>query len=631
MQQAGSQQMLQRIEQANLFVVSLDNRRQWYRYHALFTQALRYQLERRHADLIPLLHHRASIWYAEQHQTTPAILHALHAQAWQWAADLIEQAHLPLMSFRWGGIAHELARLQEWIEQLPAEVIRSRPQLYLICTQILWQVAPPRLLQVWLDAAQEALSAPLISQTSETISEPMLFSQAQQDQKNLRGMVIAFRTLLRCYEADGEVALSLCQQALALLSAENSIGHIQVFMVQFIAYYTSSANDVVAAIESALQAVSLAQAIGQTSLVITMLFSNAVYLLRAGQLHEAERLAQQAIDLGTMSPLVCWATLPQADLLREWNQLDRALSLAEEAIPLCKQIGSISSLIYLHYGYEVLMRIYLSRGELDAACSAIQEAERISMNLNESTSLFVRSFSFMSDQVRLWLACGELEQATRWAGEREVIKLHDTPFGQERGEVAHARILLAVDQAHLALQRLSPVLQRATAGQRWGHVIETRLLQALAHQMLQEEVQALDALSEAVRLAEPEGYIRSFVDEGAPMESLLYRLRKRNRKHGPTPYLDTLLVAFQQERKAYARAGEPTKAQSLPQPLSERELEVLQLLARGASNLDIAQDLVIAVNTVKRHVKQILSKLGVQNRFQAAKQAEVLGLLEEDL
>lgn len=627
MQQTGSQQMLQQLEQANLFVVSLDSKRQWYRYHDLFAQALRYQLECRHADVVPLLHHRASIWYAQQHQTTPAILHALHAQAWQWAADLIEQAHLPLISYKWGGIAHEVARLQERIEQLPAEVMRSRPQLYLICTQMLWQVAPPRLLQAWLDAAQEALSAPLISQTSETISEPMLSSY----QKDLRGMVIAFRALLRSLEADGEVALSLCQQALALLSAENGIGHMSVFMVQHIAYYISSANDVVAAFASAQQAVSLTQEIGQTNLAITTLFSSAAHLSRAGRLHEAARLAQQAIDLGTMSPLVCWPTLTQADLLREWNQLDRARSLVEEAIPLCKQIGSTASLLYLHYGYEVLMRIYLSRGELDAACSAIQEAERISMTLNEPCSLFVRSFSFMSDQVRLWLACGELERATRWAREQEVIKLHDTPFGQERGEVAHARILLAIDQAHLALQRLEPVLQRATTGQRWGHVIEIRLLQALAHQLLQEEVQALDTLSEAVRLAEPEGYIRSFMDEGAPMEALLYRLRKRNRKHGPTPYLDTLLVAFQQERKAHAQAGEPTKVQSLPQPLSEREFEVLQLLAQGASNQEIAQDLVIAVNTVKRHVKQILSKLGVQDRFQAAKQAEVLGLLEEDL
>src|SRR5260370_20219831 len=252
------------------------------------------------------------------------------------------------------------------------------------------------------------------------------------------------------------------------------------------------------------------------------------------------------------------------------------------------------------------------------------------MNLNQPTSLFTRSVAFMSDQVRLRLVCGELEQAVRWVKEREVIEQHDTPFGRERGQVACARILIATDQVRLALQRLESALQRATAGQRWGHVMEIRFLQALAHQKLQEEEQALDALSEAVRLAEPEGYIRSFIDEGAPMESLLYRLRRRNRKHGPTPYLDTLLAAFQQETKTHAQLEKPAQAYQLPEPLSEREREVLQLLVSGASNQKIAQELVIALDTVKRHTKHIFAKLGVHNRMQAVLQARNLVLLREE-
>ena len=166
-------------------------------------------------------------------------------------------------------------------------------------------------------------------------------------------------------------------------------------------------------------------------------------------------------------------------------------------------------------------------------------------------------------------------------------------------------------------------------GQRWGHVIEIRLLQALAYQMCQKEIQALDALSEAVRLAEPEGYIRSFVDEGAPMEALLYRLRKRDRKHGPIPIWTRCLQPFSRRACTYTRE-EHTKAQALPEPLSEREMQVLQLLAHGASNQEIAQELVIAIDTVKRHVSHIFSKLGVQNRVQAVKQAQELGLLDEE-
>jgi LuxR family maltose regulon positive regulatory protein len=160
-------------------------------------------------------------------------------------------------------------------------------------------------------------------------------------------------------------------------------------------------------------------------------------------------------------------------------------------------------------------------------------------------------------------------------------------------------------------------------------VIEIQLLQALAHQMHGEETQTLDILSEAIRLAEPEGYIRTFVDEGAPMEALLYRLRRRDGKHKPTPYLDRLLDAFQQESKTHEWVGESIKKQPLPEPLSERELQVLQLLARGASNQEIAQKLVIVVDTVKRHVSHVFSKLGVSNRVQAVRQAQALGLFDE--
>jgi LuxR family maltose regulon positive regulatory protein len=261
---------------------------------------------------------------------------------------------------------------------------------------------------------------------------------------------------------------------------------------------------------------------------------------------------------------------------------------------------------------------------------ALQEFETIGMQLNQSLYLDVSSDLFTIDRARYWLACGELDRVTRWVEELGLTERHSNPFFCEQEEVACAYVLLARAQPALALQRLEPVLQRATLGQRWEHVLEARLLQALAHQMLQEEVHALQVLSEAVCLAEPEGYIRSFVDKGAAMEALLYQLRKRKRKDGPTPYLDTVLAAFQQERRANVQEREPTKAQLLPEPLSERELEILQLLARGTSNLEIAQELVIAVNTIKRHVNHIFSKLGVHNRTQATLQARELGLLSEE-
>jgi LuxR family maltose regulon positive regulatory protein len=216
-----------------------------------------------------------------------------------------------------------------------------------------------------------------------------------------------------------------------------------------------------------------------------------------------------------------------------------------------------------------------------------------------------------------------------------VIEQHLTPFARERQEVACTRILLAQDQPTAALQRLEPVLQRATAGQRWGHVIEIRLLQALALQKLGEQSQALAALSEAVRLGEPEGYLRSFVEEGEAMAALLCKLREKQRQTGSTPYLDRVLAAFPKQNQALVsqskRMAKQTLAQSLVERLSERELQVLQLLAQGAPNPEIAQELVITVDTVKRHVSHIFAKLGAKNRIQAVKQAQKLGLLEEEL
>jgi len=439
-----------------------------------------------------------------------------------------------------------------------------------------------------------------------------------------------------CIEENAQAALPLCQQALTLLSAENFAARAFVAWAQQRALYSSAANDAVAAMESGLQSGFLAQAAGKNALAIGAIGATVMYMIGTGRLHEGHRLTQQAVQLGAqlgglVAPDVCWPTIWQAEILREWNQFDAALELTEEAILLSPQTTSIVSITYSICGYVVLMRIALSRGDLDRACSALQQFEDISMSLNQPLSLHYHSLFTTVDQVRLWLACGELDRATRWAKELDLGQQQGTPFACEREEVAWVRILLATNQPTPALLRLETVLKRATIGKRWGHVIEIQLLQALAYQMCREETQALDALSEAVRLAEPEGYIRSFVDEGTPMEALLYRLRKRTRKQGPTPYLDTLLGAFQQESKTYVPAGEPTKAQPLPEPLSERELQVLHLLACGASNLEIAQELVITIDTVKCHVSHIFPKLGVQNRVQAVRQARELGLLDEEL
>jgi LuxR family maltose regulon positive regulatory protein len=582
-----------------------------------------------------MLHYRASIWYAQQHgQTTPAILHAFSAKEWQWVADLIERH--PLLSLTWGAASkHELVIFREWMKQLPADIVRSRPRLGLACVQLLWATAPYPMLQAWLDTAEATLTALLRKHPHEEASPQMLASQVRQEEENLLGEVIASRAYLQAYQEDAEVALTLCRQALALLSAENFMVRALVSLTQSIAYHFSSVNNIEIAIESGLQAVSTAQKAGQSAFAMGIMGTIALRMIGAGRLHEVQQLTQQAMQLGGLSgvPQVGWSGVFQAEIQREWNQLDAARSLIEEAISLCEQAESVVSIAFLLWGYGVLLRICLSCKDLEVARSALQECERIGMSMNQFTYNHDRSFLTTVDQVRLWLACGELDRATRWAEELDAGERHETPFILEREDVACVRVLLANNQPHLALQRLKPVLQRAATGRRWGHVIEIRILQALAYQMCHQETKALDSLSEAVRLAELEGYIRSFVDEGPPIAALLSRLREEQRTSGPTPYLDTLLAAFPQQHKTHERQSKQAAASAIAQPLidplSERELQVLQLLARGASNQEIAQELVIVIDTVKRHVSHIFSKLDVNNRLQAVRQARAFGLLNE--
>jgi LuxR family maltose regulon positive regulatory protein len=491
------------------------------------------------------------------------------------------------------------------------------------------------MLDAWFNAAETGLTATLTRLRPEGSTPTTLDLQAWQEQKDLLGEVITWRAYQQSFYEHGEIALILCQQALSYLSPENAIGRALVALPQLMSYYTSVANDAVASVENGLQGSLLAQAAGHTTLAIILMGITAKHMIGAGRLHEALQLTQQAMQLGEkpgglILPDVGWPAAFQAEILREWNQLDAALSLAQEALARCQQTASLGLLIYVITGYTVLLRISLSCGDLETARFALQQVERVSMTMSQPIALHFYSLYTTVDQVRLWLACGELDHAIRWAEQPDPREWHGTPFTGEREEVAHVRVLLAKKQPRLALKQLDSVLQRATAGQRWGHVIESQLLQALAYQMLQEEAQALDILSEAVKLAEPEGYIRSFVDEGTSMEALLYRLRKQSRKQGPTPYLDRLLAAFQQESRAHMQPGGQTQAQPLSNPLSEREREVLQLIARGASNQEIGRELVIVSDTVKRHVSRIFTKLGVQNRMQAVKQARELGLLDEE-
>jgi LuxR family transcriptional regulator, maltose regulon positive regulatory protein len=534
--QSGSQLVLERLEQANLFVVSLDERRQWYRYHALFAEALCYRVEQTEGEAVAALHLRASQWYAEQGFIHEAIRHAISARNWPWTADLIEQVHTQI----WGSNEHAIVR--RLLEQLPIEVVRSRPRLCLAYAKILFLVAPYHPMARWLQDAETALKSILLAATSEDalVSETSLVEQREWD--DLLGEIVAFRASVTAFTlGDGHSTLAFCVEALAHLSPRNLLGQTEVAYARSLAYH--ALGDILPAIQSAREATALAQAVGSIPRIISHMCRTAYSLHLHGNLHEVVQIAQQAAMRGT-TPVglphaqVCWAYIVHADVLREWNRLDEALSLALQGVQLSEQTETI---VALYLAYSVLMRVYQAQGKMDEARLAFQKSEA---TLAQNYSPYRRGIFLIAEWVQFWLADGEVERATLWAQELVQQPREQSPLAREREDVARARILLAKKKPTEALSLLEPLQISAERQERWKQVIEMKVLQALSHSMRDEEQEALAILAQAMQMAEPEGYVRIFVNEGAPMAGMLSQLWEQEDKQVPRAYLNTVLAVF---------------------------------------------------------------------------------------
>jgi LuxR family maltose regulon positive regulatory protein len=639
MGQAGSQQVLETLERANIFLVPLDGERRWYRYHALFAEALRTRLaqgaERR---ALYELHRRACDWYADHSYVSEALEHALQAQDWPRAADLIELATQTLALGTRGSPS-----VLPWLRRLPAAVIGQRPRLCLYYARSLFLSAQFQEALAWLDTAEGALTDAGTAHftqhdgIAETTSRSGL---SEQQRKAFLGRLLSYRAVIAGHYGESQPARSLCQQALSSVTDQDVYERASIASAQALA--AQAEGEASTAVRHALEMSMLMQAVDNVGAAVSFLCIAASLLHLQGQLQAAWQTYQDAIALGTGPENVPFVAVGlayayQADLLREWNRLDEALEFALRGLHLAEQGGY--NLVYLGRGYQALVRTYLSLGELEAAQATLEEMLQLPLLVQNP---YQQASLASVEQVRLWVAGGQGERAVHWAMGLSHRERTRAPLASEREEVALVRVCLVQKQAAEALTRLERVLEQATAQQRWGQVLEARLLQALAYQVNQQEHEALSALASAVRLAEPEGYIRCFLDEGTPMETLISSLRAQEQKQGPTPYLDIVLVSFSSssfcKEKPHPEFHPSPSSPRLPHeqahrlldPLSEREQEVLRLLAQGASNQEIAEQLVVTAATVKFHVSHILSKLQARNRTQAVTRARSLGLLSAE-
>jgi LuxR family maltose regulon positive regulatory protein len=404
------------------------------------------------------------------------------------------------------------------------------------------------------------------------------------------------------------------------------------FAASLLSYALYWSGDLGAATQASAEAIALSRAAGDSHVAVNTLCELTRLQILQGQLHkavntcrEALQLAEEYADRGRHRlPITGHIYAHLSHVLYEWNELEAALHHAREGLELCRQWGQAKALIF---GYASLARALQASGDADGALDAIREARQFMHKVSPWYEAAVKA-----QQAHLWLAQGDVAAASRWVQESRLDIDKGLSFPRDHEYLTLARVLIAqgrrrpervgdpVGSLNEALGLLVRLLRLEEAAGAMGRIIEILVLQAMALQAQSEGDQALAALERALTLAEPEGYVRIFIDEGAPMAALLRTAASRGIA---VDYVGKLLAAFGEA----APPSLPLPSPSLIEPLSERELEVLRLLAAGLSNREIAAELFLAVGTVKKHTSNIYGKLNVSKRTQAVVRARELSLL----
>jgi len=598
--QNNSQAILEALEAANLFIVPLDNERRWYRYHHLFADLLRQRLQQNPPPLAPPmgkvltdvcqegkeggevaeLHLRASAWYEENGVEIEAFRHAAAANDVERAARLVEGEGNPL--YHRGAVTPIL----NWLESLPASVLDARPSLRVMTAEVL--TTRGRLAES--EAAYQAAEAAL--------------GDAQQDAstRDLLGRIANGRASLAALQRQPERMISLARRALELLHPDNLA--IRGAASLNLGYAYQLQGDRIAASQAYAEAMVAGETAGHT--IVTTLATERLGGMQAAEnrLREAARTYRRALQLAGEQPLpyIGDAHLGLARILYEWNALDAAERHGHQSLQLLRQIEHTDKSI----ACEVfLARLKLAQEDVAGAAAMLDEARR-SVQQHHFTACMPQ---VAAAQVLVFLHQDDL------AGAAQLAQTHDLPISQ-------ARVHLAQGDAAAALAVLDPFRKQMEAKGWQDDVLKATVLQAVALHTHGKTKEALQLLGEVLVLAEPEGFMRTFVDEGVPMAQLLSAAAAR----GIMPdYTGKLLAVF--EAANQKSAGIPPPSQPLIEPLSERELEVLRLIEQGLSNREIGERLFLALSTVKGHNRNIYGKLQVQRRTEAVARARELGLL----
>jgi LuxR family maltose regulon positive regulatory protein len=611
----GGKAMLEALDRGNLFLVPLDDRRRWYRYHHLFAEVLRAHLLDEQYDRVADLHRRASAWYAQAGEPSEAIRHALAAEDFERAAGLVELA-IPAMRQ-----ARQEATARRWLEALPDELIRIRPVLsvgyagaLLVSGQLEGVEARLRDAERWLDTTADA------GDGSEAPSTGMVVVD-EEEFRRLPGAIAIYRAAQALAVGDVAGTVRHARRALDLVAEDDHLGRGAAAGFLGLTYWTRGELD--AAHRSWADAMASLELAGHVSDAIGCAIALADIEMAQGRLGEAMRTYERGLQLATeQGARVLRGAADMhvgiSELFRERNDL----AAASEHLLTSRELGDENGLPQNPYRSRVAAaRIRQAEGDLDGALELLTEAERLYVG---DFSPNVRPIAAL--KARVWIAQGKLSEARGWAQTRGLSATDDLTYMRELEHISLAAVLLAqgihegadhtIDEAADLTERL---LTAAEDGGRHGPAIEILVVQALARHARGDTSGAMASLDRAVALAEPEGYVRVFIDEGPRMAALLKLAAKR--RNAPS-YMRRLLAAV-----VTAEGQQPTGGQPLIEPLSERELEVVRLLGSDLSGPDIARELVVSLSTVRTHTQNIYAKLGVNSRRAAIRRAAELGLL----
>ncbi|HSL45450.1 MAG TPA: LuxR C-terminal-related transcriptional regulator [Anaerolineales bacterium] len=609
----GSASILEYLERANLFLVPLDERI-WYRYHHLFADLLRTQLQRSLGPQgVSQLHVRAADWHAQNGSLVEAIHHASMASDEERVERFIEQNYMELVS------RGEQSWLRFWTGKLSKELVYRRPWLCIYEAYSHSWFGEPDQAEVFLEAAEKRVR----SDMSVPDAQPML------------GHLTYIKSRVTAMRGDLPRAIELNLAAREYLPVSNLALQLDLGITLGYLYFLN--GDYSHASQFLNETIRSGRAVGAIlNTVAGYCILARLYAIqgRLNQSYEFYNQAAQWIDetggqhLGASSLI----EVGIADVLCERDNLDAALAHVKQGLALLTWWGKPDDVAL---AYVTLSRIHLGQAKTDDAIEALEKAKQVV----HTSGLFPEAPNTVElAQVKLWLAQGDAQAATRWAASLEQrLGPHDLfRFENEVTHIARARVLIALNRVDQAISLLSRLEEIARSAQRMGRVIEILLLETLAMRQKGGSERAMLALTDCLTLAEPEGYVRVFLDEGKPMQMLLAQWLARAGASPLRDYVIHLLSRFDAEphvvttvQERVSSTSDPfvSSGQTLIEPLSPRELEVLHLIALGKTNQEIARQLIVSSGTVKAHTASIYRKLDVSNRTESVARARQLGIL----